>query len=208
MSTEIGKYLLAALDFSQVKIQTFFDSLTTRSRLQLRGATVECSFRTRGWLDLHIHRTSTVKIGAHCRLNSGFANNPVGGYRRLGIWVARDAQLQIGQNVGISNATIVCANAITIEDDVFIGGGTSLFDTDFHSIPPAARLAVIDTTVKTAPIIIKRRCSIGGHSIILKGVTIGEAAVIGAGSVVTRDVPDGEIWAGNPARRIGQVECI
>jgi acetyltransferase-like isoleucine patch superfamily enzyme len=114
--------------------------------------------------------------------------------------------LVIGRNVGLSGTTIVCARSVTIEDDVYIGGGCNIYDTDFHSISPEARLARPDSTVKTAPILIKRRSFVGAHTTILKGVVIGEAAVIGAGSVLARSVPDGEIWAGNPARFVRRIE--
>ena len=152
-----------------------------------------------------VHRTAITQIGDNCRIKSGFAENPVGGYRRTGIWIGRNGILTIGNGVGISNSTIVCSHAVTIEDEVFIGGGCNIYDTDFHSLTPDARLAVPDTTVQMAPVIIKRRSFIGGHSIILKGVVIGEGAVIGAGSIVSRSVPAGEIWAGNPARFIRRV---
>ena len=62
-----------------------------------------------------------------------------------------------------------------------------------------------DTHIKTKPILIKEGAFIGAQSIILKGVTIGKHSVVGAGSVVTKDIPDGEIWGGNPAVFIRKV---
>jgi len=184
---------------------TWIASMLTYWRLKLHGAKVGPRFRVRGWVDLHIHHKASVSIGPNCRFKSGFAENAVGGFRRMGIWVDKNAQLTIGRGVGISNSTIVCAIAITIEDDVLIGGDCKIYDTDFHSVLPDARLSRPDPTIKTAPIVIKRRSFIGGHSIILKGVTIGEEAVIGAGSVVAKDVPPGEIWVGNPAKCVGHI---
>lgn len=174
-------------------------------RLQLNGAQVGKHLRVHGWVDLHIHPRSKVVIGNNCRINSGFANNAVGGYRRTGIWVGPDGNLVIAHNVGISNSTLVCTNSVTIEEGVFIGGDCNIYDTDFHAINSKARLNKVRASVKTAAVVLKRNCFIGAHTTILKGVTIGEAAVIGAGSMIVKSIPDEEIWAGNPARVIGKV---
>lgn len=198
---------LAAWNFLQQSLLVNWLSWQTYWKLRLRGAKVDKGLVVRGGpLDIYIDRRARVHIGTHCRFNSGFVGNAVGGFRRTGIWVSNGGVLTIGQNVGISGTTIVCANAVTIEDDVFIGGDCAIYDTDFHSIHPDKRLTRPDLTAKTAPITIRRWAFIGAHSLILKGVTIGETAVIGAGSVIAKDVPAGEIWAGNPARRIGQVD--
>lgn len=83
-----------------------------------------------------------------------------------------------------------------------MGGGVKLYDTDFHSIYYEERMRKIDPGIKSKPILIKEGAFIGAHSIVLKGVTIGKYSVIGAGSVITKDIPDNEVWAGNPARFI------
>ena len=196
----------AAWDAARLRGLTLCFSTLTWLRLKLAGAEIGPNLTVRGWVDLHIDRRAAVQLGANCRINSGFAVNAVGGFRRTGLWVGRDGRLTIGSNVGLSSLTIVCVRAVNIEDDVFIGGDCNIYDTDFHSIRSEQRLARPDTTVKTAPILIGRRSFIGAHSIILKGVTIGAEAVIGAGSVVTKDVPTGEIWVGNPARKVGYID--
>ncbi len=200
------RLFLTGLEVILGRLITTVDSVITRLRLIALGVQVGPRLRVRGWIDLHIDRRSRVVIGAECRIKSGFAENAVGGYRRLGVWTFPGAALTIGQGVGLSGSTIVCANSISIGDEVYIGGDCNIYDTDFHSINPEDRLARPDTKIKTAPIVIERRSFIGGHSLILKGVTIGEEAVIGAGSVVTRNVPAREIWAGNPAKFVGKVE--
>lgn len=201
--------ILMASDLVRYRMSQVILSYLTCWQLRLRGVTIEPGLIIRGGLlDVHIGRRAYVSIGRNCRVNSGFSGNAVGGFRRTGIWVANGGRLTIGHNVGISGSTIVCADEVTIEDEVFIGGDCAIYDTDFHSIQPEKRLTRPDTTVKTAPIVIHKRVFVGAHSLILKGVTIGETAVIGAGSVVTKNVPAGEIWAGNPAKRIGQVDSL
>lgn len=71
-----------------------------------------------------------------------------------------------------------------------------------HSIDYEERLHIKEEHINSSPIIIKNGAWIGAHSIILKGVTIGERSVVGAGSVVTKSIPDDQLWAGNPARFI------
>ena len=110
----------------------------------------------------------------------------------------------IGSNVGMSSTAIVCQNKIVIGNNVNLGGGTVIYDTDFHSLDPVHRgdSKQDGANISTAPVIINNDVFIGGHTTILKGVNIGEGTVIGACSVVTRDVPAYEIWAGNPAKKI------
>jgi acetyltransferase-like isoleucine patch superfamily enzyme len=118
--------------------------------------------------------------------------------------VGKGAHLSIGKNVGISSTGIVCHHKITIGDNVRIGGNTVIYDTDFHSLNKTHRLnGKLDKEhTKTKPIIIKNNVFIGAHSTILKGVEIGENSIVGACSVVVKNIPDNEIWAGNPAKKI------
>jgi acetyltransferase-like isoleucine patch superfamily enzyme len=115
--------------------------------------------------------------------------------------------LAIGNGAGISSSTIVALEDISIGDQVFIGGDCKIYDTDFHQLQPQARLQNIGR-VPSAPIRIGPRAFIGGHCIILKGVSVGEESVIGAGSVVTCCVPAAEVWAGVPARFIRRVDPV
>lgn len=143
-------------------------------------------------------------VGNDCIFRSGVRQNPVGIHHQLVFDVRHKASLIIGNNVGLSNTIISCLDKIVIEDDAMIGGSVQIYDSDHHSINYEKRMNSED--VKTSPVILKKGCFIGVGSIILKGVTIGEKSIIGAGSVVTKDVPDNEIWAGNPARFIKKVD--
>ncbi|TWR27566.1 glycosyltransferase [Mucilaginibacter pallidiroseus] len=147
----------------------------------------------------------SIKIGNQFKANSGADHNMIGGDSVLRIIAAkRGAIINIGDNVGMSNCTIVAWKKVTIEDNVLIGGGVKIWDTNFHSLNPQVRTADyhLDHDIKTAPIHIKQYAFIGAGSIILKGVTIGENSVIGAGSVVVGDIPDNVIAGGNPCRVI------
>lgn len=140
-----------------------------------------------------------INIGAGCMINSSNKSNPVGHGFVSTFFVMKNAVLKIGNNVGISNALIYCADSIVIEDDVMIGGGCQIFDTDFHSLKYADRVKHGDNNKKVKAVLIKKGAFIGCNSILLKGVEIGEKSIIGAGSVVRKNVPDNEIWGGNPA---------
>ena len=114
-----------------------------------------------------------------------------------------NAILQIGNNVGMSNTIIVATKSIIIGNNVMIGGGVTIVDTDFHSYNSKHWHSEMDEVYMIKKeVLIKDNVFIGMDSIILKGVTIGSNVIIGAGSVVSKNIPDNEIWAGNPARFI------
>lgn len=128
----------------------------------------------------------------------------IGEGSRVGPFVEIQAGSRIGARCKISSHSFICAG-VTIEDEVFVGHGV-MFTNDLYP-----RATTEDGKCQTAadwtltPTTIRRRASIGSNSTILAGVTIGEAALVGAGTVVTRSVPDGAIVAGVPARVIGYV---
>lgn len=155
---------------------------------------------------IHLRNYGKFKLEENIKINSGAEYNPIGGQTETQIIVKKGAKLKIGRNSGISNSTIVCHKSIEIDEKVYIGGNCKIYDTDFHSLNIEERLSKNDTDIKTAPVSIKSGAFIGAHSIVLKGVTIGENSVIGAGSVVTRDIPNNEVWAGNPVKFIKKLE--
>jgi acetyltransferase-like isoleucine patch superfamily enzyme len=146
-----------------------------------------------------VNNGGRLTIGNNFTANSGKRENPIGGDTVLNLIVhTKEARLTIGENAGISNSTIVCWQEINIGNNVVIGGGCKIWDTNFHSLHPATRTGERDNDIRTKPIHIKDNVFIGGGVIILKGVTIGENAVIAAGSVVTRDIPANALAGGNP----------
>lgn len=145
-----------------------------------------------------------IELGNNVTIYSRYTINPIGGDRTV-FQVLDGASLKIGNNVGMSHVIIAAFQSVIIEDEVMLGAGCKIFDTDFHSMDYEERIHGKDSDVKTLPVIIKKGAFVGADTLILKGVTIGEKSIIGAGAVVTKDIPDGEIWAGNPARYIKKV---
>lgn len=177
-------------------------------RLRAHGATVGPGLRVRGPIRLHCHRTGSIRIGRACRMQSGFGGNAVGGNGRMNLWVGPGAELTIGDQVGLSNSTIVCLRSVRIGDHALIGGDSRIYDTDFHSLDHEMRRRPGNPGARTAPVVIGQHAFIGGHSIILKGTAVGEKSVVGAGSVVRGNVPPGQVWTGNPARFTRELSVI
>jgi acetyltransferase-like isoleucine patch superfamily enzyme len=148
--------------------------------------------------------SAKVSIGRKFMMNNGILNNKIGRQQPCFFVVVKKGELTIGENVGISATAIVCWNKIEIGDNVRIGGGTVIYDTDFHSLDFRDRIPLpeIQDNVKTSPVLIEQNVFIGAHCTILKGVTIGQNSIIGACSVVAKNIPANQIWAGNPARFI------
>jgi acetyltransferase-like isoleucine patch superfamily enzyme len=144
-----------------------------------------------------------VFIGENFKMNNGAKYSDAGLNGKCRIEVRDNAVLTIGNNVGMSDTTITCHEKITIGNNVLLGVGSQIRDTNNHSLNPQDRLTGLDwEKKKTAPIVIKDNVFIGANCFILKGVTIGENAIIGACSVVTKNIPANEIWAGNPIKFI------
>lgn len=163
---------------------------------------------TTGLPFLQISGKGRMIIGRNFSLHNGAHGNPIGFFDRCTILVEEGATLKIGNNVGISQCALIANTNLTIGDNVKIGGGTHIYTSDFHSLNPNFRAdSKTDRANRAkAPVNIGNNVFIGTGSIVLKGVTIGDNSIIGAGSVVSRSVPANEIWAGNPARKIRDLD--
>ncbi|HEY0376097.1 MAG TPA: acyltransferase [Pyrinomonadaceae bacterium] len=125
----------------------------------------------------------------------------IGDNTRVGSFVEIQKGARVGRNCKISSHTFIC-EGVTVEDEVFIGHGVKFINDKY---PRATRAdgqlqTAEDWTVEQT--IVRRGASVGTGATVLGGVEIGERAIVGAGSVVTRNVPPGSIVAGNPARII------
>ncbi|MBO6244539.1 MAG: acyltransferase [Clostridia bacterium] len=154
---------------------------------------------------LRKNEKNNILIGKGVFVNAGWHYNKIGKGERTILRTIGDGVIQIGDNVAMSNVSICSMSKIIIDDNVMLGGGVVIYDTDFHSLNPMIRRAHPFDDICCKRIHIKRNAFIGAGVYILKGVTIGENSVIGAGSVVACNVPDNEIWGGNPARFIREI---
>ena len=135
--------------------------------------------------------------------NVTFYNHKGTGWNsRTYIRVDKDASLFIGKNSGANSAMISCHNSIKIGDYVNIGGGTRIFDSNFHDINWEKRRKSESEAPTTAPVVIEDDVFIGTGCIIGKGITIGARSIIAAGSVVIKDIPADCIAGGNPCKVI------
>lgn len=147
------------------------------------------------------HKKATIELGKNIVLCSDPNKNSIGVFQKVILNSLKyNSFLKIGENVGISGATISCENRILIGNNVLIGSGVLITDSDSHPLNPLDRDN--NDLIKTAPIIIEDNVFIGARSIILKGVCIGQGSVVGAGSVVVKNIPPMCICAGNPAKII------
>ena len=171
----------------------------------LRAIEIGPDWRCYGLPIIQRHRRSLIRIGERASLRSTPRSNPLSPSHPVTISTRRPgAELTIGADFGMTGGSLVCDERINIGDRVWIGANCVICDTDFHPLDPALRRSQ-PLDAKSAPITIADDVFIGMHALILKGVRIGAGAVVGAGSVVTRDVPAGTIVAGNPAQVVGEV---
>lgn len=146
-----------------------------------------------------------VKLGENTRI-ADFVNMyecEVGDNSRIGAFVEIQKNAVVGRNVKVSSHTFIC-EGVTIEDDVFVGHNVSFINDNYPRATVGGRLQT-DSDWECIRTLVKKGASIGTSSTILGGVTIGEKAIVGAGSVVTKDVPANAVVAGVPARVIRYV---
>ena len=142
-----------------------------------------------------------VKLGRRVRIFA-FTNLygcELGDDVKVGAFVEIQKGARIGNRCKISSHSFIC-EGVTLEDEVFIGHGVTFINDRFPRATNAGGGLQSEADWECVPTLVKRAASIGSGSTILCGVTIGERALIGAGSVVTKDVPAGAVVAGNPAR--------
>jgi UDP-2-acetamido-3-amino-2,3-dideoxy-glucuronate N-acetyltransferase len=144
-----------------------------------------------------------VKLGERVRI-FGFTNLygcEIGDDVKIGTFVEIQKGARIGNRCKISSHSFIC-EGVTLEDEVFIGHGVTFTNDRYPRATGESGVLQTESDWVCIPTRVRRAASIGSGATLLCGITIGERAIVGAGSVVTRDVPAGAVVAGNPARII------
>ena len=171
-----------------------------RMKAMITGVHVPIGTRFYGMTSLMLHKsgTSRIHIGKNCTFRSLETSNHLGIHHRCILSAEREnAVIEIGDHCGFSGTTIGSFEMVTIGNHVLCGANTVITDSDWHLDDPRSG--------PIKPVMIHDHVWIGTGSMIMKGVTIGENSIIGAGSVVVKDIPANVIAAGNPCKVIREL---
>jgi len=160
-------------------------------------------------MDQYVCVASSVKLGRDVKL-SKFINLygcEIGDDTKIGAFVEIQKNAVVGKRCKISSHTFIC-EGVAIEDNVFIGHGVMFINDSYPRATATDGNLQTESDWKVERTIIKKGASVGSGATILSKITIGENAIVGAGSVVTKDVPPNSIVAGNPARVLRYIEQI
>jgi acetyltransferase-like isoleucine patch superfamily enzyme len=158
-------------------------------------------------MNRYLSIASDVKMGENVRL-SQFINLygcVIGDNTKIGAFVEIQKNASVGRNCKISSHTFIC-EGVTIEDEVFVGHGVTFINDVYPRAATAGGTLQTEQDWDVKKTLVKKGASIGSGATVLANVTIGENALIGAGSVVTKDVHPNTIVAGNPARLLRNIE--
>lgn len=173
----------------------------TRAYLRMRGAKVGKNVRCNGFPYIKIRKGGRLIIEDDVMLNAVPWSNAHVSARSFNIFVAKDATLIIRKGAGISGTRLIAMKEIDIGSKVLIGGGCLICDSDMHEIPLGS-----SGDVRSEPIHIGEETFVGAQTIILKGITIGNNSVIGAGAVVSKSIPSHSLAVGNPSKIIKTIK--
>lgn len=178
-----------------------------KSRLRAKGVVFGRGLSIRGMPITDLVDGSTIELGDHVTLVSHPRWTALGVSRPVILrTLASGARISIGSGTGMSGTTICAAVDVTVGERVLIGADVLIADTDFHPVDSFPR-----TGLPVPPGHLEDRVAIGddtfigARSIVLRGVRIGPGSVIGAGSLVTKDIPAGVVAAGSPARVLREI---
>ncbi len=158
-------------------------------------------------MDEYLSIAPSVKLGQNVKL-SKFINMygcEIGDDTKIGAFVEIQKNARVGKNCKISSHTFVC-EGVDIEDNVFVGHNVAFINDTFPRATTAGGQLQTEADWKVEKTLVKKGASIGSGCTILANITIGENALVGAGSVVTKDVPANAIVAGNPAKVLRYIE--
>lgn len=185
-----------------LRFTSWLASKAIRREIKLSGVGASLSVVFYGMPIVSTAKGSRIEIGENCVICSDPKMTDIGVNHPVVMRTLRPgAHIVIGRNTGISGGTICAAVSVKIGNECLIGANVVIADTDFHPLNPLGRrYSENSLEIGAEPVEIEDNVFIGTGAIILKGVRVGKNSVIGAGSVVTKDVPPDSIVAGNPAK--------
>jgi acetyltransferase-like isoleucine patch superfamily enzyme len=199
---EMSDHTPATLFGAVMRTLRGWPSVLWRWEAQFKGVQFLGEVEFQGRPLISVAKNARLIVGDGVRVSSSLRANPLGNLQPSVLRaLVPGAQLILGTRVGLSGTVLCAGNLIEVGEDTIFGSGAMVMDNDFHV--PSGVSDWADGCEKTArPIRIGRGVFVGARAIILKGVTIGDHAVVGAGAVVTKPVPPRHFAVGNPARII------
>lgn len=198
------RYLIYGLRIKWQSVSLFITSAYSKVVFILSGVSLGHGCKFFGKTFTKLHPDSTINIGKNCTFRSSFSSNTIGLKQKCFLSTGRGSYLSIGDDCGLSGTVISVEESVIIGERVFFGANVTICDSDRHPIAPILRAQGDKGDI--APVCIENDVWIGMNSIVLKGVRIGNGAVIGANSVVNKDIPPNVIAAGVPAKVIRNIE--
>lgn len=200
---DISGHLFKYIRRIRLAISQFYFTIIMRIELKLRGAEFSRKVTFIGKTSLNRYQNSKISIGKGCFFVSNRNYNLAGVSRRCMIsTLNRGAEIIIGEESSFSGTVIGCTKKITIGKNVLCGANTFITDYDWHNIDPKRRNESCTTGKEVT---IEDNVWLGLNVVVLKGVRIGKNSVIGANSIVTQDIPENVIAAGNPCRILNKL---
>lgn len=190
----------------EVEISFFYWRNILPVLIKYQGVNIPDSCTILGKPLIKKHDNSMITIGEGVVLCSSSKYTDLGVNHPVIIkTLSSSSHISIDNNTGMSGTTICCSEKIEIGKNCLIGANVTIVDTDFHPIQSSSR-RFSKNNIQVSPVNIKDNVFIGANTLVLKGVTIGKNSVIGAGSVVTKSLPENVIAVGNPAKVVRNIE--
>lgn len=203
MKRTIYNVLFSAWDVFWIRLDFFCSTAMSRISLGFQGCPPAKGFQTSGRCFFKARRAGSIRLGRNVSLLAGHRTNRVGMTGPVIVETLNEGEIEIGNHSGGSAVVISSLAKVTIGQQVRLGGNVRIFDHDYHPLNAELRKSSNDwEDVAARPVRIGNDVFVGTNAMILKGVTVGDRAIVAAGSVVTRDVPADEVWGGNPACRL------